>query len=199
VSSKVGGVTRLRTSPVYEVVDRQRKCADDDATSRFPRRSRCRKYRSHFFERQRSRYASRGVGYLVLLNGISALILLACLARLSPQVEHAGRVVDAMLIFGAGAAIALGSTFFAYLRRTVRLQAPQRVPLRIGLWWLSLLAAIAGTACFLIGLNMAGRAVLPELESRADVSKGTAHKFKGNQRRGQNDFRRNAKKLTSAK
>jgi hypothetical protein len=121
-------------------------------------------------ERQRSRYASRGVAYLVLLNGIGALILLASVAQLAPQVEDAKKVVDAMLVFGSGAAVALASTFFAYLRRTVRLQAPERVPLRSGLWWLSLLAAMAGAACFLIGLNMAGQAVVPELESRASFA-----------------------------
>src|SRR5262245_64479872 len=95
-----------------------------------------------FFEKQRSRYASRGIAYLILLNGIAALILLMGAAHLSPQVEDAKRVVDAMLVFGSGAAAALASTFFAYVRRTVRLQAPERVPLRNALWWLSVLAAV---------------------------------------------------------
>jgi hypothetical protein len=30
-----------------------------------------------FLERQRSRYASRGIAFLVLLNGIAALVLMA--------------------------------------------------------------------------------------------------------------------------
>jgi rare lipoprotein A len=120
-----------------------------------------------FIEKQRSRYASRGIAYLTLLNGIAALVLLASVAHLAPQVEDAKKVVDAMLVFGSGAAAALASTFCAYLRRTVRLQAPERVPLRTILWWLSVLAAVAGTACFLIGLNMAGRAVTPVLEQKA--------------------------------
>ena len=72
-----------------------------------------------------------------------------------------------MLVFGAGAVAALASTFLAYLRRTLLLQAPERVPLRIALWWLSLIGAIAGAACFLVGLNMTGRAVAPELAKRA--------------------------------
>lgn len=124
-----------------------------------------------FLEKQRSRFASRGIAYLTLLNGIAALVLLTSVAHLAPQVEDAKRVVDAMLVFGSGAAAALASTFFAYLRRTVRLQAPERVPLRNLLWWFSVLAAVAGTACFLIGLNMAGRAVTPVLEQKAREAK----------------------------
>jgi hypothetical protein len=120
-------------------------------------------------ERQRRRYASRAIAYLVLLNGVAALILLWNLPRLAKHVADPLMLVDAMLVFGAGAAIALGSTFFAYVRRTVRLQAPERVPLRVGLWWLSVLAAILAAACFLIGLDMAGRASLPD---RAAMSPG---------------------------
>jgi hypothetical protein len=41
------------------------------------------------------------------------------------------------------------------------------------MWWLSVLAAIAAAACFLIGLNMAGRAVLQE---RAGISLGATEK-----------------------
>ena len=129
-------------------------------------------------ERQRRRYASRAIAYLVLLNGVAALILLATLPKLAAQVPEPRGIVDAMLVFGAGTATALGSTFFAYLRRTVRLQAPERVPLRVSLWWLSVVAAIVAGACFLIGLNMAGRAALPE---QAGISSG-AH-FKGDKER----------------
>ena len=103
-----------------------------------------------FLEKQRSRFA--------------AIVLLTSVAHLTPQVEDAKR---AMLVFGSGAAAALASTFCAYLRRTVRLQAPERVPLRTILWWLSVLAAVAGTACFLIGLSMASRAITPVLEQKA--------------------------------
>lgn len=124
-------------------------------------------------ERQRRRYASRAIAYLVLLNGVAALILLAGLTHLD-QVTKPTRMVDAMLLFGAGAAIALASTFFAYLRRTVRIRAPERIPLRVILWWLSVMAAVAAAGCFLVGLNMAGRAALPE---RAEISSGA--KFKG--------------------
>ena len=44
-----------------------------------------------FLERQRSRYASRGIAFLVLLNGIAALLLMANLVRLRPQIENASK------------------------------------------------------------------------------------------------------------
>src|SRR6476620_12137532 len=95
-----------------------------------------------FLERQRNRYASRCVAFLVILNGIAALILLSNFLRLHPQVGNAPKVAAAMVVFGAGAAAALASMFFAYLRRTVMLRAPERVPsLPIG-WWLAVLAAV---------------------------------------------------------
>ena len=83
-----------------------------------------------FLERQRNRYASRGVAFLVILNGIAALILLSNFLRLHPQVENAPKVAAAMVVFGAGVAAALASMFFAYLRRTVTLWAPARAPAR---------------------------------------------------------------------
>ena len=76
-----------------------------------------------FLERQRSRYASRGIAFLVLLNGIAALLLMANFVRLRPQIENASEVASAMVVFGAGVAAALASMFFTYLRRTVRLEA----------------------------------------------------------------------------
>lgn len=121
-------------------------------------------------ERQRARYANRGITFLALLNGVAALILLASLTQLSTQVEDASKVVGAMLVFGSGALASLGTSFFAYVRRMARMQAPDRIPVKSGLWWLSLLGVIAGATCFLIGLNMAGRAVTPELETKATLS-----------------------------
>lgn len=121
-------------------------------------------------ERQRARYANRGITFLALLNGVAALILLASLTQLSTQVEDASKVVGAMLVFGSGALAALVSTFFAYIRHMPRMQAPDRIPVKSGLWWLSLLGVTAGATCFLVGLNMAGRAVTPELESKATLS-----------------------------
>jgi hypothetical protein len=123
-----------------------------------------------FLERQRDRFASRGIAYLILLNGVAALILLASFVCLAPQIKNANELVNAMLVFGSGAVLGLTCTFFAYLRRILRIQAPERVPLRTALWWLAVLAAIAGAACFLAGLKMTGRAVSAELASKAALA-----------------------------
>jgi hypothetical protein len=122
-----------------------------------------------FVERQRNRYASRGVALVVLLNGVAAIVLLAALAQSTPPAAKA--FADAMLVFGAGAALGLASAFFAYLSRTFRLERPEllttwRRPLR----WLAVAAAMAGTICFVVGLNMARLSVLPDESSRPQAT-----------------------------
>jgi hypothetical protein len=134
-----------------------------------------------FLERQRSRYASRGVAFLVILNGIAALLLLNNFLGLHPQVEHASRVARAMVVFGVGAVSALASIFFAYLRRTILLWAPQRAPSRPIGWWLAMLAAIASAVCFVAGLRMVGTAVAPALVSAAKVSHAPVRGEQGQQ------------------
>ena len=124
-----------------------------------------------FIERQRNRYASRGVAFSVILNGIAALLLLASFVRLSPQAGNARTVAAAMVVFGIGVAAALASMFFAYLRRTIAIEAPERASLRPLGWWLALLAAVASAVCFVAGLGMVGRAVSPTLVSLAKIAK----------------------------
>jgi hypothetical protein len=114
-----------------------------------------------FLERQRNRYASRGVALVVLLNGVAAIALLVALAQGLPTTVKP--FADAMLVFAIGAALGLTSAFFAYLSRTFRLERPEllttwRRPLR----WLAVAAAIAGAACFVVGINMARQSVLPD-------------------------------------
>ena len=121
-----------------------------------------------FLERQRNRYAGRAVAFLVILNGIAALLLLANFARLSPQIENAPKVADAMVVFGAGVAAALASMFFAYLRRTIMLRAPERAPSMPFGWWLAILAALASAVCFVVGLRMVGRGGSAETRKRGD-------------------------------
>jgi hypothetical protein len=119
-----------------------------------------------FLERQRNRYASRGVGLVVLLNGVAAITVLAGLAHGAPT---AGKpFADAMLVFAIGAALGLTSVFFAYLSRTFRLERLElwttwRRPLR----WLAVAAAIAGTVCFVAGVNMARQSALSEEKTGA--------------------------------
>src|SRR5215467_14201652 len=103
-----------------------------------------------FIERQRNRYASRAVAYLVWLNGLAAIALLIGLAHASLPADEVKRFADAMLVFGAGSICGLASAFFAYISRTFRLERPNLVgwrrPLR-SLGWrrplrlLSILAA----------------------------------------------------------
>jgi len=124
-----------------------------------------------FLERQRSRYGSRGIAFLVLLNGIAALLLMANLINLRPQIENASELASAMVVFGVGVAAALASMFFTYLRRTVRLEAPERVPSIPFGWWLAVLAAIVSAVCFVVGLNMVGTAMSSTLEKPATAAK----------------------------
>ena len=134
-----------------------------------------------FLERQRNRYASRGVAFLVILNGIAALLLLASFAHLSPKVGNAHTAAAAMVVFGIGVAAALASMFFAYLRRTIALEAPERASLRPVGWWLALIAAIASVVCFVAGLRMVGRAVSPTLVSLAKIAKSPVQGHRGPQ------------------
>jgi hypothetical protein len=118
---------------------------------------------------------------LVILNGVAALVLLASFVRLSPQIENAPKVAAAMVVFGAGVAAALASMFFAYLRRTIRIEAPERAPsIPVG-WWLAVLAAVASTACFVVGLRMVGTAVAPTLVSSATLAKSPPRGERGPQ------------------
>jgi hypothetical protein len=115
-----------------------------------------------FIERQRNRYASRAVAYLVWLNGLAAIALLVSLAHASLPADQVKRFADAMLVFGAGSVAGLASAFLAYISRTFRLERPRLIGWRRPLRWCAILVAIAGAVCFLGALNMARVAVLPK-------------------------------------
>jgi hypothetical protein len=98
-----------------------------------------------FTERQRNRYASRGVAFIVLLNGAAAIVLLANRHLRRRRLKG---IADAMLIFSIGAVLGLTSSLLAYVNRTFRLDQPDmtwRRPLR----WFAVAAAVSGAACFL--------------------------------------------------
>jgi hypothetical protein len=88
---------------------------------------------------------------VVLLNGLAAIATLVVLSNADLDGARALSLVDAMVVFAAGAAAGLLSKFFAYLRRTIRLERPdlkvQGRPFR----WLAVAAAVAGAACFVAG------------------------------------------------
>src|SRR5262252_1476198 len=127
-----------------------------------------------FLERQRSRYASRAIAYVVWLNGLAAIgLLISLAARAGFPADAAKRFADAMFVFGVGSIAGLASAFVAYIGRTLRLERPALVvgwrrPLR----WVAIIAAVIGAFCFLTGLNMvrhatASSAGTPQTESPA--------------------------------
>lgn len=109
-----------------------------------------------FFDAQQDRLASRGLDFLILLNGIAALVMLAAFAFGLQSTEP--KLVAAMLVFGSGALTGLLSTFLTFLNRIVRLESPQRVHMRDALRVTAMVAVIASGASFLVGLNMVGTA-----------------------------------------
>jgi hypothetical protein len=126
-----------------------------------------------FIERQRNRYASRAVAYVVWLNGLAAIALLIGLAHASLPADEVKRFADAMLVFGVGSVCGLVSAFFAYISRTFRLERPTLIGWRRPLRWLAILAAIAGAVCFVGALNMARVAVFAKETAATSPSAGT--------------------------
>lgn len=106
-------------------------------------------------ERERNEYASRALALVVLLNGISAMVLLALVAQ-NPSKKS---VADAMMVFCVGAMLGLTSAFIAYLNRTIRFEWPKFTIWRRPLRWLAVVAAILGTACFFVGMNVARNSI----------------------------------------
>jgi hypothetical protein len=115
-----------------------------------------------FIERQRNRYASRAVSYVVWLNGLAAIALVIGLAHATLPADQVKRLADAMLVFGVGAVAGLASAFFAYVGRLVRLERLDLISWRQPLRWLAILAAVIGAFCFLAALNMARVGVVKE-------------------------------------
>jgi hypothetical protein len=107
-----------------------------------------------FVERQRNRYAARGVALIILINAIAAIAVLIGLAHGARQ--NLKDFADAMMIFGVGAAAGLVSMFFAYLRRLLRMEDTMPLP------WLAIAAAVIGAVCFVWGLGVARNAVSSE-------------------------------------
>ena len=108
-------------------------------------------------ERERNRFGARALGFLILLNGAAALVLLAILGR-APEASVDNKLATAMMFFSGGAVAALLSSFLAYLNRTIALDAPERAQLRRGLQIVGILAVVGSAAAFLTGMNMVGAA-----------------------------------------
>jgi hypothetical protein len=121
-------------------------------------------------ERERNRFGARALGFLVLLNGAAALVLLSILGR-APAASVDTKMAAAMLFFSGGAVAALLSSFLAYLNRTIALEAPERRDLRRGLQIVGIIAVVGSAAAFVTGMNMVGTAASERSSSHPKGSK----------------------------
>lgn len=104
-------------------------------------------------ERERNRLGARALGFLIVLNGAAALVLLSILGK-APESSVDTKLAAAMLFFSGGAVAALLSSFLAYLNRTIALETPERASLRRFLQIVGIVAVIGSAAAFLTGMNM---------------------------------------------
>ena len=118
--------------------------------------------------RERDRYASRALAYVILLNGAAALILVTALAFAPQSASDPRRLTWAMLVFGSGALAGLLSSLLAYIGRTAMASSYLIVQdvLRVG----AIIAAVGSGAAFLTGLNIMALMV-PEASSTRPKSK----------------------------
>ena len=123
-----------------------------------------------FIERERNRFAARALGFLVLLNGAAALVMLSILAR-APASTVDTKFASAMLFFSGGAIAALLSSFLAYINRTVTMEAPEHASLRRALQIFAIAVVIGSGAAFLTGMNMVGTAASEKSSSHPKGSK----------------------------
>jgi hypothetical protein len=123
-----------------------------------------------FPERERDQYVSRSLAYVILLNGVAALILVAALAFAPRSTTDSHRIAWSMLVFGSGALAGLLSSLLAYIGRAVMVETSTRLIIRDLLRVAAILAAIGSGAAFLTGLNMVALTV-PESSSARPKSK----------------------------
>ena len=121
--------------------------------------------------RERDRYASRALAYVILLNGAAALILVTALAFAPQSASDPRRLTWAMLVFGSGALAGLLSSLLAYIGRTAMASSYLIVQdvLRVA----AIIAAVGSGAAFLTGLNIMALMV-PEASSTRPKSKPQA-------------------------
>jgi hypothetical protein len=108
-----------------------------------------------FVDGQPDSIAGRGLSYLILLNGLAAIVLVGAFVY-GFQTSAEPKLAAAMLVFGIGAVAALVSSFIAYLNRIVRAEMPERPNLPSLLRLLAIAAVIVSGAAFLSGLSKVG-------------------------------------------
>jgi hypothetical protein len=118
-------------------------------------------------------YISRALAFIILLNGVAALILVTALAFVPQSTTDPHRLAWAMMVFGSGAITGLLSSLLAYFGRTVVGEMPSRVIMRDLLRVGAIVAAVGSGAAFLMGLNMVVLTV-PESSSTRPRTKSQA-------------------------
>ena len=108
-----------------------------------------------FIEGHQDRIAGRGLSYMILLNGVAAIVMVGAFVY-GFQTSAEPKLAAAMLVFGVGAIAALLSSFIAYLNRIVRMEMPERSSLPGALRLVAIAAVIASGIAFLSGLSMVG-------------------------------------------
>ena len=133
-----------------------------------PRQSTTDQLPDAYLARERDRYASRALAYLILLNGFAALILVTALAFAPQSASDPRRLTWAMLVFGSGALAGLLSSLLAYIGRTAMASSYLIVQdvLRVS----AIIAAVGSGAAFLTALNIMALTV-PEASSTRPKSK----------------------------
>src|SRR6476660_4929264 len=74
-----------------------------------------------FMDGHQDRIAGRGLGYLILLNGVAAIVMVGAFVY-GFQISAEPKLAAAMLVFGVGAVAALLSSFIAFFFRCVGAQ-----------------------------------------------------------------------------
>jgi len=126
--------------------------------------------REHSFpERERDRYVSRSLGYVILVNGAAALILMAIVALNPESTSH--RLAWAMMVFASGAIAGTGKLPSCLCRSALRgIAANPRLFLRDFLRVGAIVLAVGAGAAFLTGMNMVSLTV-PEGSTKRMKSK----------------------------
>jgi len=108
-----------------------------------------------FIDGHQDSVASRGLSYLILLNGVAAIVMVGAFVY-GFQTSAEPKLAAAMLVFGIGAVAGLVSSFIAYLNRIVRAEMPGRPNLPSALRLVAIAAVIVSGAAFLSGISMVG-------------------------------------------
>jgi H+/Cl- antiporter ClcA len=108
-----------------------------------------------FVDSRHDSVAGRGLSYLILLNGVAAIVMIGAFVY-GFQTSAEPKLAAAMLVFGIGAISGLVSSFIAYLNRIVRAEMPERPNLPSILRLVAIVAVIVSGAAFLSGVSMVG-------------------------------------------